>query len=195
MCAKKGEKILECIYVPKDKQLTLKIAEEIDEHTTEKLRRKIDNEITRFLPRKVIFDFSNVAFMDSAGIGMLLGRYKVIKMLGGQLELMNVNKQVEKVFEISGILKIIPLIKNNEENVGQMEAKMVGIYDNEMKLEFVSKSSNEAFARITVAAFAAQLDPTIDELSDIKTAVSEAVTNSIIHGYDDEDGIVKIEAN
>ena len=87
-------------------------------HTTEKLRRKIDNEITRFLPRKVIFDFSNVAFMDSAGIGMLLGRYKVIKMLGGQLELMNVNKQVEKVFEISGILKIIPLIKNNEENVG-----------------------------------------------------------------------------
>ena len=68
--------------------------------------------------RKVIFDFSNVAFMDSAGIGMLLGRYKVIKMLGGQLELMNVNKQVEKVFEISGILKIIPLIKNNEENVG-----------------------------------------------------------------------------
>ena len=84
MCAKKGEKILECIYVPKDKQLTLKIAEEIDEHTTEKLRRKIDNEITRFLPRKVIFDFSNVAFMDSAGIGMLLGRYKVIKMLGGQ---------------------------------------------------------------------------------------------------------------
>lgn len=71
---------------------------------------------------------------------------------------------------------------------------MKGLYDNEMKLEFTSKTSNEAFARITVAAFAAQLDPTIDDLSDIKTAVSEAVTNSIIHGYDDEDGIVKIEA-
>ena len=108
---------MECIYVPKDKQLTLKITEEIDEHTTEKLRRKIDNEITRFLPRKVIFDFSNVSFMDSAGIGMLLGRYKVIKMLGGQLELVNVNKQIERIFEISGILKIIPLVKNNEENV------------------------------------------------------------------------------
>lgn len=108
---------MECIYVPKDKQLTLKITEEIDEHSTEKLRRKIDNEITRFLPRKVIFDFSNVSFMDSAGIGMLLGRYKVIKMLGGQLELINVNKQIEKIFEISGILKIIPLIKNNKENV------------------------------------------------------------------------------
>ena len=108
---------MECIYVPKDKQLTLKITEEIDEHTTEKLRRKIDNEITRFLPRKVIFDFGNVSFMDSAGIGMLLGRYKVIKMLGGQLELVTVNKQIERIFEISGILKIIPLVKNNEENV------------------------------------------------------------------------------
>lgn len=70
---------------------------------------------------------------------------------------------------------------------------MVGIYDNEMKLEFVSKSSNEAFARITVAAFASQLDPTIEELSDIKTAVSEAVTNCIIHGYENTSGIVKVE--
>ena len=71
---------------------------------------------------------------------------------------------------------------------------MKGLYDNEMKLEFTSKTSNEAFARITVAAFVSQLDPTIDELSDIKTAVSEAVTNSIIHGYEDEEGIVRIVA-
>ena len=70
---------------------------------------------------------------------------------------------------------------------------MLGIYDNEMKLEFVSKSANEAFARISVAAFASQLDPTIDELADIKTAVSEAVTNCIIHGYENTTGIVKIE--
>ncbi len=109
---------MECIYIPKTKSLTLKISEEIDESTTEKLRRKIDNEITRFLPRKVIFDFSNVSFMDSAGIGMLLGRYKIIKMLGGQLELQNVNRQIEKVFEVSGILRIIPLIKDVEENIG-----------------------------------------------------------------------------
>ena len=66
--------------------------------------------------------------------------------------------------------------------------------DNEMNLEFLSKSNNEAFARITVAAFASQLDPTIEELADIKTAVSEAVTNSIIHGYEDSTGIVKINA-
>lgn len=69
---------------------------------------------------------------------------------------------------------------------------MKNLYENEMKLEFISKSNNEAFARISVAAFAAQLDPTIEELADIKTAVSEAVTNSIIHGYEDTEGIVKI---
>ena len=69
---------------------------------------------------------------------------------------------------------------------------MRNFYENEMKLEFLSKSNNEAFARITVAAFASQLDPTIEELADIKTAVSEAVTNCIIHGYEDKEGIIKI---
>ena len=67
-------------------------------------------------------------------------------------------------------------------------------FENEMKLEFVSKSVNEAFARIAIATFASQLDPTIEELADIKTAVSEAVTNCIIHGYEDKQGIVKMSA-
>lgn len=71
---------------------------------------------------------------------------------------------------------------------------MKKLYNNEMQLQFLSKPENEAFARVTVAAFASQLDPTIDELSDIKTAVSEAVTNSIIHGYSDEEGLVRINA-
>ena len=66
--------------------------------------------------------------------------------------------------------------------------------ENEMKLEFISKATNEAFARITVAAFASQLDPTIEELADIKTVVSEAVTNCIIHAYENRQGIIKINA-
>ena len=69
---------------------------------------------------------------------------------------------------------------------------MNNIFDNEMKIEFLSKSNNEAFARISVAAFIAQLDPTLEEIADIKTAVSEAVTNSIIHGYEEKMGIVKL---
>ena len=66
-------------------------------------------------------------------------------------------------------------------------------FRNEMNVEFLSKSQNEAFARVAVAAFVAQLDPTIEEITDIKTAVSEAVTNAIIHGYEDDIGKVRIK--
>jgi stage II sporulation protein AB (anti-sigma F factor) len=66
---------------------------------------------------------------------------------------------------------------------------------NEMTLLFESRSQNESFARTVVAAFAAQLDPTIEELADIKTAVSEAVTNCIIHGYTDYLGIIRMHCS
>ena len=65
-------------------------------------------------------------------------------------------------------------------------------FENQMVLEFPSKSVNEAFARSAVACFAAQLDPTLDELGDIKTAVSEAVTNCIVHAYPNELGTVTV---
>ena len=107
---------MESKFYDKDKLLVFKIKEEIDDCSVQKIRRRADYEIERYMPRKVIFDFSDVSFMDSAGIGMLLGRYKIIRMLGGQLELINVNRQIEKVFEISGILRIIPI--NKEEKVG-----------------------------------------------------------------------------
>ena len=63
-------------------------------------------------------------------------------------------------------------------------------FENYMTLEFPSRSSNEAFARSAVACFAAQLDPTLEELGDIKTAVSEAVTNCIVHAYPDGFGTI-----
>jgi len=66
--------------------------------------------------------------------------------------------------------------------------------DNMMKIEFLSKSENESFARVSVAAFVSQLDPTIEEITDVKTAVSEAVTNAIIHGYQNKSGVIKIES-
>ena len=65
---------------------------------------------------------------------------------------------------------------------------------NYMKLEFPSKSVNEGYARSAVAAFAAQLDPTLEELGDIRTAVSEAVTNCIVHAYPDEIGTIWLKA-
>ena len=65
-------------------------------------------------------------------------------------------------------------------------------FDNFMILEFPSKSSNEAFARAAVACFAAQMDPTLEELGDIRTAVSEAVTNCIVHAYPEKLGIITL---
>ena len=66
--------------------------------------------------------------------------------------------------------------------------------NNYIKLEFPSKSVNEGYARSAVAAFAAQLDPTLEELGDIRTAVSEAVTNAIVHAYPDQIGILRLKA-
>lgn len=102
---------MNCQYDKKDKSLLLEITEEIDHHTTEYIRRKADDEITRYMPRKVVFDFNNVTFMDSAGIGMIIGRYKMMKMLGGSMEMKNVKPSVKKIFDMSGVTKICP-IKN-----------------------------------------------------------------------------------
>ncbi len=69
------------------------------------------------------------------------------------------------------------------------------MYKNSMKIEFLNISDNERFARCVAAAFVLELDPTMDQLSEIKTAISEAVTNAIIHGYEDREGIITIEGN
>lgn len=100
---------MESEFLKEDKLLLIKITEEIDHHSTEKIRRMADNEITRYMPRKVLFDFSKVSFMDSAGIGMIIGRYKTATMLGGVVEMTNVKPSIQKVFEMSGVLKIIPI--------------------------------------------------------------------------------------
>ena len=102
-------------YTNANKTLTIKLTEEIDQHQVDKMRRDIDNEIERYNPRKVIFDFSNISFMDSSGIGMVLGRYKLTKMLNGEFEIINVNSRMRKIFDMSGVARIIK-IKNMEDD-------------------------------------------------------------------------------
>ena len=97
-----------------DKQLTFELTEDVDQHTVEKVRRKMDNEIKGYSPRKVVFDFSNISFMDSAGIGMVLGRYKLAKMLNGSLEIINVNKSMKKIFDMSGVSRIINIVEEDK---------------------------------------------------------------------------------
>ena len=104
-------------YIKKDKRLIFEIEEDIDECCVQNMRRRIDNEIQRYMPKEVIFDFSNVSFMDSAGIGLIIGRYKLINMIGGELKIANVNTQIQKIFEMSGLLRLIPVEKKNKKEV------------------------------------------------------------------------------
>lgn len=104
-------------YIKKDKRLIFEIEEDIDECCIQKIRRRIDNEIQRYMPKEVIFDFSNVSFMDSAGIGLIIGRYKLINMIGGELKIANVNTQIQKIFEMSGLLRLIPVEQKNKKEV------------------------------------------------------------------------------
>lgn len=98
---------MEIEYLNKDKVLVFKITEEIDHCAVEKIRRKADLEIEKHIPRKVIFDFESVTFMDSAGIGLIIGRYKNITSLGGSLEVINATETVNKILIMSGVNKII----------------------------------------------------------------------------------------
>ena len=102
---------MEVNFTKKDRLLVIKFTEEIDHHTTEKVRRIADYEIERYIPRKVIFDFNNVSFMDSAGIGLILGRYKNALSLGIKVELINVNKSIYKILQMSGITRLLDVKK------------------------------------------------------------------------------------
>ena len=99
-------------FLPESRTLIVKIDCEIDHHTSETIRRKVDGEIQRLTPRKVIFDFSGVSFMDSSGIGVIMGRYKNVQRVNGATIMVNVKPAVNKVFEISGITKLIPQFDN-----------------------------------------------------------------------------------
>ena len=96
-------------YIKEDKLLIFQITEEIDHHSCEKIKKRADYEIQIHIPKKVIFDFRNVNFMDSSGIGMLIGRYKLAKMFGGKTSMINVKPATRKVFEMSGLLNLIPI--------------------------------------------------------------------------------------
>ena len=100
---------MESKFYEEDKLLVFKITEEIDDCSVQKIRRKADYEMERYMPKRVVFDFDRVTFMDSAGIGMIIGRYKFANIIGAKLEVTNLTMSVKKIFEMSGILRLIPV--------------------------------------------------------------------------------------
>lgn len=96
-------------FYEKDKQLIFSLSEEIDDNEAEKIKNKMDYEIEHYMPKKVLIDLENVSFMDSAGIGLIIGRYKLINMIGGELRIANASNSINKIFNMSGVSKLIPI--------------------------------------------------------------------------------------
>lgn len=103
---------MESKFYEEDKLLVFKITDEIDDCSVQKIRRKTDYEMERYMPKRVVFDFDSVTFMDSAGIGMIIGRYKFANMIGAKLEVSNLTQSIKRIFEMSGILKLIPIAED-----------------------------------------------------------------------------------
>ncbi len=79
---------------------------DIDHHTAKNVRESIDCEVEKIRPKILRLDFKNVSFMDSSGIGLIMGRYKLMKLLNGKLEIVNVSKRIERIIKLSGIYKL-----------------------------------------------------------------------------------------
>ena len=166
-------------FIPGSGTLAAYLSGEIDHHAAQSLRKEIDAQIDDRLPELLTLDFSGVTFMDSSGVGLILGRGRHIGALGGRLTVQN---------GPCGACWTWPTSPTPERRKTQM--KML----NQVKITFAGRSVNEGFARAALAAFLVQLDPTVPQLADIKTAVSEAVTNCIVHAYPDRIGPITMTA-
>lgn len=103
-------------FVQNERKLKLSFDGEIDHHTCTEMAVIADNAIKKYLPKELIFDFKDVKFMDSAGIGMVIGRYKELIRFGGKAKMVNVSSEVKRIFNMIGIFKIIPIA--DDEKVG-----------------------------------------------------------------------------
>jgi stage II sporulation protein AA (anti-sigma F factor antagonist) len=117
---KEEEIVLNVEFLNKGTALVIKIKGELDHHTAEDVRQKIDNEIMKSVAKNVVFDFSEVSFMDSSGIGVIMGRYKNLKQLRGKVSLVNLKPQLKKIFDMSGVFKYVPVYESIHEAINAM---------------------------------------------------------------------------
>ncbi len=96
-----------------DNTLIYALGGEIDHHSAEKIRKEIDNIILEERPKLIIFDFSNVKFMDSSGIGLVLGRYRIMSAFGGKVSVRGASQSISRLFTMSGVDKIIDMITDD----------------------------------------------------------------------------------
>lgn len=98
-----------------DKTLVVVLDGEIDHHTCVEIRERVDREYQKNRAKDLLFDFANVSFMDSSGIGMLMGRYRSVMIGRGSMGVYNVSKEVDRILHISGIYKLMKVYENKEQ--------------------------------------------------------------------------------
>ncbi|QNO16201.1 anti-sigma F factor antagonist [Alkalicella caledoniensis] len=104
-----------------DKFLIVQVKGELDHHTAEEIKNSVMKELEKEIAINLIIDFSGLKFMDSSGIGMILGRYKEVQKLGGKMAITGLNNTVEKIIKLSGIQKIIGVYKTAEEAIANLK--------------------------------------------------------------------------
>lgn len=102
-------------FVMENRTLIVILEGELDHHTCVLIRQTVDREYQKLRARNLLFDFQKVKFMDSAGIGMLMGRYRCVAICGGAIALFNVRPETEKLLEISGIYRLMRAYTTKEE--------------------------------------------------------------------------------
>lgn len=103
---------MEIMFNERDKHLIIAPVGEIDHHTSLKIRQSIERAFAQSRARNMVFDFSRVEFMDSSGIGILIGRYRELSKMGGKVYAINLSGEIGRIFGVSGLSKIIPCYDN-----------------------------------------------------------------------------------
>ncbi|MCX7843684.1 MAG: anti-sigma F factor antagonist [Clostridia bacterium] len=111
---------LQIKFTSKGNTLIAGVVGELDHHSADYIRQKLDAELVKASNKNIIFDLSKMSFMDSSGIGIIMGRYKNIQKLGGKASLVGLSDQSRRIFEMSGLLKIVPAYETIDEALKNM---------------------------------------------------------------------------
>ena len=104
--------------------LIVRLSGELDHHAADGVRMQLDEEIARGRCRHLVVSLEDLQFMDSSGLGVILGRYKLIKQKGGLMALCHVNAPVYRLFEMSGLFKIMPIYENEDKALAELEVAL-----------------------------------------------------------------------
>lgn len=111
---------MQVIFEVRDKNLIVRFNGELDHHSAEDIRKKIDEEYRRKMLKNIVLDLKGINFMDSSGIGLIMGRYKSTNGNNGKLALINVNPRMEKILTMSGIMKLVKIFENEVEALSNL---------------------------------------------------------------------------